>query len=84
MNLDNQCLEEEIVGIMLLKKAFGHLKQELAPYAQQWTCFEEIKSRIDDWIDYYNNDRFQMGLEKLTPKEFYYYSTTGINPGELN
>ncbi|MFM1573449.1 hypothetical protein ABGF46_08195, partial [Helcococcus ovis] len=25
----------------------------MAPYAQQWTCFEEIKSRIDDWIDYY-------------------------------
>ncbi|MFM1581355.1 IS3 family transposase [Helcococcus bovis] len=50
---------------------FGHLKQELASYAKQWTCFEEIKSRIGDRIDYYNNDRFQMRLEKLTQKEFY-------------
>lgn len=63
---------------------FGHMKQELAPYESKWLSFQEVKFRIDDWIDYYNNDRFQMGLEKLTPKEFYSYSKTGINPRELN
>ena len=40
----------------------------------------EVKAKIDDWIDYYNNDRYQWELSKLSPKEFYRYATTGIYP----
>ena len=35
---------------------------------------------IDDWINYYNNERYQMGLQKLSPNEFYNYITTGEYP----
>jgi transposase InsO family protein len=35
---------------------------------------------IDDWIDYYNNDRYQWGLEKLSPNEYWQYICSGIHP----
>ena len=35
---------------------------------------------IDDWMDYYNNDRYQMGLQKMSPNEFYTYISEGIYP----
>jgi len=35
---------------------------------------------IDDWIDYYNNERYQWDLAKLSPNEFYEYCITGIYP----
>ena len=44
------------------------------------TTFEQVKLIIDDWIDYYNNDRYQWQLAKLSPNEFYAYLTTGIYP----
>lgn len=61
---------------------FGHLKQELSPFVKEWKSIEDVRFRIDDWIDYYNNDRFQMGLRKMTPSEFYIYTKNGINPRE--
>lgn len=42
--------------------------------------FSEVKEAIDDWIDYYNNDRYKMGLKNLSPKEFYNYILTGEYP----
>lgn len=59
---------------------FGHMKDELATKQTTWACFEEVCIDIDDWMDYYNNDRGQWNLGKLTPNEFYNYITTGINP----
>ena len=35
---------------------------------------------IDDWLDYYNNERYQWQLAKLSPNEYYGYITTGIYP----
>lgn len=35
---------------------------------------------IDLWIDYYNNDRYQWDLAKLSPNAFYSYITTGEYP----
>ena len=29
--------------------------------------FDQVKAIIDDWIDYYNNDRYQWQLAKLSP-----------------
>lgn len=31
-------------------------------------------------MDYYNNDRYQWGLAKLSPNEYYQYIITGIYP----
>lgn len=59
---------------------FGHMKDELKVKTRKWNTFHEVKSDIDDWMDYYNNDRGQWSLEKLTPNEYYNYIKTGINP----
>ena len=39
-----------------------------------------LKHSIDDWIDYYNNDRYQWDLAKLSPNEYYDYLATGVYP----
>lgn len=45
--------------------------------------FEEVKTIILDYIDYYNNERPQWSLAKLTPCEYYKYTITGQYPIEL-
>ena len=35
---------------------------------------------VDDWMDYYNNDRYQWDLEKLSPRDYYKYRLTGVYP----
>lgn len=57
---------------------FGHMKDEID--ISQCTEFNEVKTIIDDWLDYYNNDRYQWQLAKLSPNEYYKYITTGIYP----
>ena len=46
---------------------FGHMKTELKPYISNWTTLTEAKQAIDDWMDYYNNERYQWDLAKLSP-----------------
>ena len=57
---------------------FGHMKDELD--FTQCTSFEDVKAIIDDWMDYYNNDRYQWDLAKLSPNEYYKYCITGEYP----
>ena len=57
---------------------FGHMKDEID--LSNCKTFEEVKNIIDDWIDYYNNERYQWDLAKLSPNEYYKYITTGIYP----
>lgn len=59
---------------------FGHMKEELRSRFKDWQTFDEVKADIDDWMDYYNNDRYQLGLNKLAPNEYYQYITTGNYP----
>ena len=61
---------------------FGHMKDEIMYYVEKCNTFEEVKVRVDDWMDYYNNDRYQMDLLKLSPTEYYKYLITGIYPLE--
>ena len=57
---------------------FGHMKDEIDI---SWcSTFEEIHSVIEDWTDYYNNERYQWDLAKLSPSEYYEYFKTGIYP----
>lgn len=60
---------------------FGHMKDEIE--LNDCKTFEEVKAIIDDYMDYYNNDRPQWNLAKLTPTEYYHYSITGQYPLEL-
>ncbi len=52
---------------------FGHMKDELKTKSKNWKHFHEIKTDIDDWMDYYNNDRGQWILGKISPNEYYRY-----------
>ena len=62
---------------------FGHMKDELAGELPGRTSFEAVKSSIDRWMDYYNNDRYQWDLAKLSPNEYYNYITTGEYPVDM-
>lgn len=57
---------------------FGHMKSELR--LSKKMTYDEIKDAIEAWIDYYNNDRYQWQLGKLSPNEYYEYITTGYSP----
>lgn len=57
---------------------FGHMKDEI-DISNCKTC-NEVKEIIDDWIYYYNHDRYQWDLAKLSPCEYYEYVKTGIYP----
>ena len=59
---------------------FGHMKDELKPLSEKWLTIEDVKASIDDWIDYYNNERYQWDLAKLSPNEFYNYIMDGEYP----
>lgn len=57
---------------------FGHMKDEID--LSGCTQFQQVQIIIDDWMDYYNNDRYQWQLAKLSPNEYYDYITTGSYP----
>ena len=59
---------------------FGRMKDHIKPRLKKCKSFKEVKVIIDDWMEYYNNDRYQWKLAKLSPNEYYDYITTGIYP----
>lgn len=59
---------------------YGHMKDELADKMGTWQTFKDAKRDVDDWFDYYNNDRYQWQLAKLSPRQYYKYVTTGEFP----
>lgn len=62
---------------------FGHMKDYIREKLKLATEFSEVKAIIDDYIDYYNNDRYQWQLAKLSPNEFYKFVTTGVYPLDI-
>lgn len=59
---------------------FGHMKDEINTDISACRNFNEVKAIVDDWAEYYNTDRYQWDLIKLSPKEYYTYCTTGYYP----
>ena len=57
---------------------FGHMKQEID--LSNCRKFSEVKAAIDDWMAYYNQDRYQWNLAKLSPNEYYEYIKTKTYP----
>lgn len=57
---------------------FGHMKDEI----DIGGCkkYRDVKEIVDDWMEYYNSERYQWQLAKLSPDEYYGYITTGIYP----
>lgn len=61
---------------------FGHMKDEILYYVSRYYSFSDVKFQVDDWMDYYNNERYQESLLKLSPNQFYEFTKTGIYPLE--
>jgi putative transposase len=57
---------------------FGHMKDEI--HLEQCHIFPEVCSEIDNYMDYYNNDRYQWELAKLSPNQYAEYLKTGEYP----
>lgn len=57
---------------------FGHMKDEID--LSVCSTFDQVKIVIDDWVDYFNNDRYQWQLAKLAPNEYYRYLLSGCYP----
>lgn len=57
---------------------YGHMKDEI----DLSTCqtHTQVAALIDDWMDYYNNERYQWDLARLSPNEFYEYIRSGKYP----
>ena len=62
---------------------FGHMKDYIKPRLAECTLFSEVRLIIDEYIDYYNNRRYQWKLAKLSPNEYYSFVATGIYPLSL-
>ncbi len=57
---------------------YGHMKDEL--HLEHCHTFEQLQHEIDDYIDYYNNWRYQWELMNMSPNEYYTYLKVGTIP----
>ena len=62
---------------------FGHMKDHIKSKLKECTEFNEVEAIVDDYIDYYNNRRYQWKLAKLSPNEYYKFVTTGKYPLDI-
>lgn len=58
---------------------FGHMKSEIK-HKLKGLNRTGICSQIDDWMDYYNNERYVWDFHKLSPNEYYKWLAEGIWP----
>lgn len=59
---------------------YGHMKDHIKGKLKKCTEYPEVEAVVNDYMDYYNNERYQWELAKLSPNEFYNFITTGIYP----
>jgi len=52
-----------------MENFFGLLKQEMY-YGEKLCTFEELKRRIEEYIDYYNNKRIKQKLAGMSPVQY--------------
>jgi transposase InsO family protein len=57
---------------------FGHMKDEI--HIDKCSTFDELQIEVDNYMDYYNNDRYQWNLAKLSPNQYFRYLETGEYP----
>lgn len=51
-----------------MESFFGHLKDELECHRAR--TFQELNTMIDEYLKYYNNERYQWDLKKMTPAQY--------------
>ena len=59
---------------------FGHMKDHIMRKITSCTEFSQVQLIVDDYMDYYNKERYQWDLAKLSPDEFYQFVTTKVYP----
>lgn len=47
---------------------YGHMKNEIDLKSCQ--TYEEVSLLVDDYMNYYNQDRYQWNLKKMTPEQY--------------
>jgi transposase InsO family protein len=57
---------------------FGHMKDAVRILPSDDHL--DVVRKVTEWIAYYNTQRPQWNLDKLTPTEYYGYVTTGVYP----
>lgn len=57
---------------------FGHMKDEIRVSVAD--SHQKIQEAVLNWIDYYNNERYQWSLAKLAPAEYFRFLTIGEYP----
>lgn len=63
MSRSGNCLDNAPI-----ESFFGHLKDEIE--YKKCKTLDEIRAKIDAYMYYYNNSRYQWGLNKMTPLEY--------------
>lgn len=62
---------------------FGHMKDHLLERIDGAKKFNQIQAAVDDYMDYYNNERYVWDLAYLSPSEYYKFVTTGKYPLDI-
>jgi putative transposase len=64
MSRKGNCLDNAII-----ENFFGILKAELF-YLKKYTSIFQLKKEIDEYINYYNNDRIKLNLNGMSPIQY--------------
>ena len=59
---------------------FGRMKDHVRNKLKECTEFSQVSSIVDNYMEYYNKEKYQWGLAKLSPDEFYEFYITGEYP----
>lgn len=59
---------------------YGHMKDEIEYEVSKCKTYDDVKFIVKDWMQYYNHERYQWDLLKLSPSEYYEYIKTGYYP----
>lgn len=62
---------------------YGHMKDHIKMKLAEAREFIEVEAIVDDYMNYYNNYRYQWKLAKLAPAEFYKFFVTGVYPLDI-
>jgi transposase InsO family protein len=62
---------------------FGHMKDHLLERIEDAKEFEQIQAAVDNYMDYYNNERYVWDLDYLSPNEYYKFVITGKYPIDI-
>jgi len=51
-----------------MESFFGHLKDELE--FKNCSTFQELTTKVNEYMRYYNHNRYQWGLKKMSPTQY--------------